>query len=206
MLILWRCQSPYHHRRLTCRIRVSPYWCRHFTQYGSLFTCLLHIWRAQRYVLTFRFGFTRAFRCSRGKHVRISHAVSWCQFHHRLCLCFDSFFTCISVFFSTSLQDCWWNCNGWCWTSTKDGSTNHEWNFLLSECLRVGSWCQCIWLGFLGPNLILSNNQSRATLWVLETSFIVWLLPFLIILIIASLSSKMYNKKLPYKKKSRLRK
>ena len=42
--------------------------------------------------------------------------------------------------------------------------------------------------------LIRSNNQSRATLWVLETCPIVGLLPFIIILITASLSSNTYNK------------
>ena len=42
----------------------------------------------------------------------------------------------------------------------------------------------------LGSKLILSNNQSRATLWVLETCVNVGLLPFMIILITASLSSK----------------
>ena len=45
----------------------------------------------------------------------------------------------------------------------------------------------------LGSKLILSNNQSRATLWVLETCLIVGLLPFMIILITASLSSNTYN-------------
>ena len=49
-------------------------------------------------------------------------------------------------------------------------------------------------LNFSGSELILSNNQSRATLWVLETCLIVGLLPFVIILITASLSSKTYNK------------
>ena len=44
--------------------------------------------------------------------------------------------------------------------------------------------------GFWGSKLILSNNQSRATFWVLETCLIVGLLPFMIILITASLSSK----------------
>ena len=48
-----------------------------------------------------------------------------------------------------------------------------------------------IWI--FGSKLIRSNNQSTATLWVLETCLIVWLLPFMIILITASLSSKMYN-------------
>ena len=49
-----------------------------------------------------------------------------------------------------------------------------------------------IWI--LESKLIRSNNQSRANLWVLETCLIVGLLPFMIILITASLSSKMYNK------------
>ena len=68
------------------------------------------------------------------------------------------------------------------------------WNFPLSVCLRVGFWRQCIWIWILGSKLILSNNQSRATLWVLDTCLIVGFLPFMIILITASLSSKMYNK------------
>ena len=49
-----------------------------------------------------------------------------------------------------------------------------------------------IWI--LGSRLIPSNNQSRATLRVLETCLIVGLLPFVIILITASLSSNAYNK------------
>ena len=49
-----------------------------------------------------------------------------------------------------------------------------------------------VWI--LGSKLIRSNNQSKATLWVLETYLIVRLLPFMIILITASLSSNTYNK------------
>ena len=49
-----------------------------------------------------------------------------------------------------------------------------------------------IWI--FGSKLIRSNNQSRATLWVLETCLIVGLLPFMIILITVSLSSNTYNK------------
>ena len=48
-----------------------------------------------------------------------------------------------------------------------------------------------IWI--MGSKFILSNNQSRATLWVLETCLKLGLLPLMIILITASLSSKMYN-------------
>ena len=49
-----------------------------------------------------------------------------------------------------------------------------------------------IWI--LESKLILSNYQSRATLWVLETCLTVGLLPFMTILITASLSSNTYNK------------
>ena len=49
-----------------------------------------------------------------------------------------------------------------------------------------------IWI--FGSKLIRSNNQSRATLWVLETCLIVGLLLFMIILITASSSSNTYNK------------
>ena len=48
-------------------------------------------------------------------------------------------------------------------------------------------------LDFFGSKMILSNNQSRATRWVLETCLIVGLRPLIIILITASLSSKTYN-------------
>ena len=50
-----------------------------------------------------------------------------------------------------------------------------------------------IWI--LESRLIRSNNQSRATLWVLATCLIVGFLPFIMILITASLSSNTYNKK-----------
>ena len=45
----------------------------------------------------------------------------------------------------------------------------------------------------VGSKLTLSNNQSNATLWVLDTRLIARLLPFMIILNTASLSAKMYN-------------
>ena len=49
-----------------------------------------------------------------------------------------------------------------------------------------------IWI--LESKLIRSNDQSSATLWVLETYLIVGLLPFKVIFITASLSSNTYNK------------
>ena len=51
------------------------------------------------------------------------------------------------------------------------------------------SWVLVLSFGF--STLILSKNQSRATLWVLDTCLIVGLCPWIIILITASLSSKM---------------
>ena len=48
-----------------------------------------------------------------------------------------------------------------------------------------------IWI--LGSKLILSNNQSRAALWVRETCLIVGLRPLTIIFLSASLSSKTHN-------------
>ena len=54
--------------------------------------------------------------------------------------------------------------------------------------------------------LIRSNNQSRATLWVLETCLIVGVLPFIIILTTAFVVAKRYTTKLPYEKKARLKK
>ena len=55
--------------------------------------------------------------------------------------------------------------------------------FMVVACL--------IWI--FGSESVLSNNQSRATLWVLDTRLIVGLRSLIIILITASLSSKKYN-------------
>ena len=59
--------------------------------------------------------------------------------------------------------------------------------FLVSTCL--------IWI--FGSKLILSKNQSKATLWVLDTC-LMFGLPLMIILITASLSSKLYNWSIPW--------
>ena len=93
------------------------------------------------------------------------------------------------VFFSTSLWRCSWSWNGHCWTNTKDYSINHVWNFpLLVSASWVSVSIYLIWI--LGSKVTPSNNQSRATLWVLETCLILALLSFVVILITASLSSK----------------
>ena len=65
-------------------------------------------------------------------------------------------------------------------------SSRVKWHFVKMSV----SWCLVsmyrIWI--LESRLILSNNQSKATLWVLDTCLIVGLRPFIIILITASLS------------------
>ncbi len=78
-------------------------------------------------------------------------------------------------------------------TQATNHSTHHAWNFFRSKCQRVGFWCRCFWF-VLESRLIRSNNQSRATLWVLDTCLIVGLDPSIIRLITASLSSNTYNK------------
>ena len=127
---------------------------------------------------TFTSGFLRAFWCSRGKHVRSPFAASRDQIHHRFRLCCDSFFTWILLrsfrhHFRTIGRTEMANVKQ---TQKMIPFITCEISFWL-ECRQVGSWCQCTWFGFLGPKLILSNNQSRATLWVLETCLIVGLLP-----------------------------
>ena len=52
--------------------------------------------------------------------------------------------------------------------------------------------CQLVF-GVLGSILILSNNEPKATVWVLDTCLIVGLLPLIIILLTASLSSKTFH-------------
>ena len=61
------------------------------------------------------------------------------------------------------------------------------------------SHCQCVCELVLGVNVFdldlgVQIDSTGATLWVLETGLIVVLLPFVIILITASFSSKIYNK------------
>ena len=230
--ILWRCQSPYHrHQWQTCLCAgtVYPRSCfQQFTrfpllkrplfvniplwvvwwasvQYGSPCSSLLLIPRAQRY-LTFRFGFHRAFWCSGGKHVRTPYAASRDQIHHRLWFCCDSFFTCI---FSCSFRHHFKTIGG---TEMADvEQTQKMIPFITCEISRCQYVCElvfgvkCIWFGFLDPKLILSNNQSRATLCVLETCLMVGLLPLWSSWSLLRCLQR-YTTKLPDKKNARLRK
>ena len=225
--ILWRCQNPYHHRWQTCHLRNSPYLFPTFLQISTLekITCRqcsilssLMSWRPIR-VSPYLFAahwtnsevrsdfhiwfFTRTFRCSRDKHVRIPHAVFRYQVHHRLWFCCDSFFICI---FWCSFRHCFKIFDG---TEIADAEQTQKMipfitcEISLSICLRLDSWCQCTWFGSWGPNWFYSNNQSRATLWVLEPCLIVGLLlydPLDHCFVIT------HTTKLPYKKHQRLKK
>ena len=122
-----------------------------------------------------------------GKHVRIPYAASRDQIHHRLRFCCDSFFTYI---FLCSFRHRLKTIDG---TEMADvEQTQKMIPFITCEISLCQYVCELV-LGALGSKLILSNDQSRATLSVLETCLTVGLLPLMIILITASLSSKMYN-------------
>ena len=69
--------------------------------------------------------------------------------------------------------------NSLCWTNEEHGSTRHAWNFLWSACQQVGFGCQHIWFGSWGPS------------WFCQKSSAFFL--FTVILIKASLSSRMYS-------------
>ena len=171
-----------------------PFWVAWWVSVFNRSTCSLMLLssRAQK-KLTFVSGFPEAFWCSRGKHIRIPYAASWYQIHHRLWFCCDSFFTWIFLrsfrhHFRTLCRTEIANVKQKRWFRSSRVkfplvSMSASW-FLVSMYL--------IWI--LGPKLFRSNNQSRATLWVLETCLTVWLLPLKIILITASLSSNTYNK------------
>ena len=77
--------SPDFHLRRPLVV-IVPFWGVWWASahHRSPCSCLLQISRAQRYFLTFRCGFPRAFRCSRGKHARISYTASRYQIRHRL--------------------------------------------------------------------------------------------------------------------------
>ena len=172
-----------------------PLWV---TWWASVFnktpcSLMLIIPRAQS-LLTFMSGFPRAFWCSRGKNIRSPYAASRDQIHHRLWFCCDSFFTCI---FSCSFRHHFRTIGGTEMVNVEQ--TQKIMPFITCEMSMCQYVCELV-LGVnvfdleFGVQMIRSNNQSRATLWVLETCFIVRLLPFVIILITASLSSKIFNR------------
>ena len=83
---------------------------------------------------------------SRGRYVRRRPCN---KIHYWSRFCCDSFFSWIVLrsFLHCIRAHCRTE-NGWYWTSTTDDSIRHVWNFPWLACLRVGSWCQRIWLGF----------------------------------------------------------
>ena len=117
------------------------------------------------------------------------------KIHHWFRLCYDSLFPWILL---SSFRHC---IRANCRTEMADVKQGQQMIPLLTCEISLG-WhvCELVFgvdvldLDLGGSKLIRSNNQSSATLWVLETCLIVGLLPFMIILITASLSSNTYNK------------
>ena len=200
--ILRRCQSPHHQRWQTCHIRSLRTCIQHFTRFphlrrllvvnvpfwevwwagaqcGSHRAFLLHIQQAQKYVLAFRFVFLRAFQMQSRQIRSDPFMASWYRIHQTV--------------------------NG---TEMADvEKTQKMIPFITCEIFPFvnmsASWfLVSIYLIYIFESrLMRSKNQSSATLWVLETCLIVGLLPLIIILITASLSSKLH-----YEKNSGLRK
>ena len=165
---------------------------------GCLHTCRFRPLRARRRLLTACLGdpIPLAIPC----------AVSRDQIHHRLRFCCDSFFTCI---FLRSFRHHFNTIGG---TEMADvEQTQKMIPFITCEISLCQYVCELVLVSLYliwiwGFKLILSHNQSRATLWVLETCLLIGgLLHFMIILIPASLSSKITTK-LPDEKNARLRK
>ena len=145
--------------------------------FGSLTSCVRIFLMLEKFKFT-AFGFAAADPSF--------SLLSWTLFDMAHCFLIDQ------------KEICWDGCsktldNSWCLTNEENGSTHHVWNFLWSTCLRVGVWCQCTGFKSWSPHWYCQMTKPRATLCVLETCLIVGLLSLMIILITASLSSRMYN-------------
>ena len=149
--------------------------------------------RAQWNYLTFRFGVHRVFRCSRSKH---PYTASRHQIHQRLWFCCDSFFTCI---FSCSFRHR---------TKTVDVTemadleqTQKTVPFITCAIslgqyvCELGFWCQYtfLWFESWDPNWFYQATNQEQLFGFWKRFSLSGLLPFLIILITASLSSVMHN-------------
>ena len=82
-----------------------------------------------------------------------------------------------SPLYQSTLQ----NWNGWYWTSTTKWFHSSRVKFPLVRISATWFLVSMYLIRILGSRLIRWNNQSSATLWVLETCLIVGLLPFTII-------------------------
>ena len=110
----------------------------------------------KKQLLTLCFEYPQAVKCTRTRYCWRPIDRLWHQVHPRLRLSrYPSFsgFSCnsfeiaerqltdVSAAYEAAIAN------------REDCSTHHVWNFLSSECLQVGVWCQRIWSGFgMGPN------------------------------------------------------
>ena len=114
----------------------------------------------------------------KSRQARSDHTASRYQFRHRLWFCCDSFFTCT---FLCSFRHRFDAVDGAEMANVEQTQKmvpliTCEISLYQYVCELVFGVNDLIWI--LGFELILSNNQSRATLWVLETCLNVGLLPF----------------------------
>ena len=200
-LFINRCHRSYFHQFIRSPLLRKPilvnipFWVAWWGSVLDRSPCSLMLLspRPQR-KLTFMSGFPRASWCSWSQHIKSSFATSRNQIQHRFRLCCDSFFTWIFLrsfrhhFRTIGITE-----------TANVKQTQKVLPFItcdISLSQYVASWflVSMYLIRNLGSKLILSNHQSRATLWVVETCLIVGLLPFMIILITASLSSNTYIK------------
>ena len=135
--------------------QVSPFLVAAHSTSSEVRSDFHHIWFSPGFLMQSRQARQDPSRCIARPNSSSASILLWLFLHLHLL-----------AFFSTSLQDCWWRWNGWCWTNAKDDSIHHVWIFL-SVCLRVGSWCQCIWFESWGPNWFYqtTNQEQLCGFW-----------------------------------------
>ena len=94
-------------------------------------------YRDTKFSIGFDFDVTSFFTC-----------IFWCSFRHRF-----------KIIDGTEMADVEQN--------TKDDSIHHVWNFPLSLCVRIGSWCRCIWFGSWCLNWFYqtTNQEQLCGFW-----------------------------------------
>ena len=116
------------------------------------------------------------------------HASQY-QTHHRFWFGGSSFFTIFLLHpFRHRLRAAWRSENADVQQRERRWFHSSRVKFPLVRKSESWFWVSTYLIWILGSKLILSNNQSRATLWEMETCLIVWLLLLTILFITASLS------------------
>ena len=179
--ILWRCQSPYHHRWQTCHKRVSPYLWSTFHQISTLEKTTCHqcsilrslmslgpirvspYWFVDHYTSAevrsdFQIWFSPGFpKQSRPARSDLSHGIVIPNSSSALILPPASSCVLFDIA-SRLLMELKWRM---LLTNTKDESIHHMWSFPWSVCLRVGFWCQYNWFESWCPNWFYETTNQK---------------------------------------------